>query len=186
MKTADISPQLTAAARDDLRAGWGWFIALGVVLLVLGGIAFANILLATVVSVYYVGILMLLGGIAQIVQAFRAEGWARLPWLVGGLIYGVAGVATFVNPLLASAVLTLVLAFSLIVAGILRIVFGVQIRPQSGWGWVVAAGVVTLLAGLVIVAGWPVNSLFILGLILAIDLIFQGWAVLALGLALRR
>ncbi len=79
MKTADISPQLTAAARDDLRAGWGWFIALGVVLLVLGGIAFANILLATVVSVYYVGILMLLGGIAQIVQAFRAEGWARLP-----------------------------------------------------------------------------------------------------------
>ena len=50
----------------------------------------------------------------------------------------------------------------------------------------VAGGVITLLAGIVIAIGWPVNSLWILGMFLAIDLIFQGWSFVAFGLALRR
>ena len=90
------------------------------------------------------------------------------------------------NPVLASVVLTLTLAIALIVGGIFKIWVGFSARPQTGWGWIVAAGVLTMLAGLVIAMRWPVNSLWILGMFLAIDLIFQGWSFIAFGLALRR
>ena len=82
--------------------------------------------------------------------------------------------------------LTLLLAVALIAGGIFRIWVGMNARPQANWGWMVAGGVITLLAGIVIAIGWPVNSLWILGMFLAIDLIFQGWSFVAFGLALRR
>lgn len=59
-------------------------------------------------------------------------------------------------------------------------------RPESGWGWLMAGGVVTTLAGIVFILGWPVNSLWLLGLFLAFDLAMQGWALIAFGLALRK
>jgi uncharacterized membrane protein HdeD (DUF308 family) len=85
----------------------------------------------------------------------------------------------------ASTFLTLLLAFSLIFAGALRVSVGFGARPEKGWGWIVAAGVLTLLAGVVIAIGWPVNSVWVLGLFLAVDLMFQGWSYIAFGLALR-
>jgi uncharacterized membrane protein HdeD (DUF308 family) len=59
-------------------------------------------------------------------------------------------------------------------------------RPHQGWGWLLAAGIITILLGLMIAMGWPVNSLWVLGLFLAIDLVFQGWSFIAIGLALKR
>jgi uncharacterized membrane protein HdeD (DUF308 family) len=60
-----------------------------------------------------------------------------------------------------------------------------RLRPESGWGWILASGVITTLAGIVVAFGWPVNTLELLGRVLAIDLIFQGVAAIAFGLALR-
>ena len=172
---------------SELRAKWGWFVALGVLMLIAGLGAIANLFLATVVSVYYVGALMLVGGVVQIIHAFGVKDWGSFAWrLLSGLLYAAAGVIAFANPILASSVLTLLLAAALLVAGVIRIWVGFENRPNKNWGWVVAAGVVTALVGLVIAVGWPVNSLFILGMILAFDLIFQGWTYLFLGLALKR
>jgi len=174
------------AAASGIKGKWGWFIALGVGLLIFGGIAFAHLFVATVATVYYVGALMLVGGIIEIVHAFGVKTWGRFFfWLVSGIIYAVAGFIAFYNPLLASSALTLLLAVSLIVAGLMRIWVGIGTRPEKGWGWIVAAGVLTLVTGLIIAAGWPVNSLWVLGLLMAIDLIFQGWAFIAFGLALK-
>ncbi|MEO9337357.1 HdeD family acid-resistance protein [Mesorhizobium sp. SB112] len=179
-------PEALNNAIDDARSKWGWFIALGVLLLIFGGVAFANLIVATVASVYFVGSLMLIGGVLQIFHAFGVKSWSSFFWwFLGGILYAVAGVLAFSNPLLASAVLTFLLAVSLIANGILRVWTGLKVKPSSGWGWLVAAGVITALAGLVIAMGWPVNSLWILGLFLAIDLIFQGWAFIAFGLALK-
>src|SRR5690606_38512867 len=170
-----------------LRSNWGWFVVIGIVLLVLGVLAFANLVIATVASVYFVGAMMLVGGAIQIVLAFRTRGWGRFAlWLLGGILYALAGIVAFVDPLLASLALTLILAVSLIAVGVLRLWIGFEARPESGWGWIVAAGVVTLLTGIVIAIGWPVSGLWVLGLILAIDLIIQGWSHIAFGLALRR
>ncbi|TIR62102.1 MAG: HdeD family acid-resistance protein, partial [Mesorhizobium sp.] len=86
------------------RDKWGWFVALGVLLLIFGGIAFGNLFIATVASVYVVGWLMLMGGVIEIIHAFGVKTWGRFfYWLLSGLLYAVAGFFAFYNPLLASA-----------------------------------------------------------------------------------
>ncbi|MER8866378.1 HdeD family acid-resistance protein [Mesorhizobium sp. M0751] len=174
-------------AISQTRSKWGWFVALGVLLLVFGGIAFGNLFIATVASVFVVGWLMLMAGIVEIIHAFGVKTWGRFfYWLLSGLLYAVAGFFAFDNPVLASTVLTFLLAVALLASGALRAWVGYSHRPQPGWGWVVAAGIISALAGLVIAMGWPVNSVWVLGLFLAVDLIFQGWTFIALGLALKR
>ena len=174
-------------AISELRDKWGWFVALGILMLVAGALAMANLFLATVASVFYVGTLMLIGGVFQIVHAFGVKSWGRFAWwLLSGLLYAFAGFFTFYNPLLASSVLTLLLAATLLAAGVIRIWIGFERKSEANWGWIVAGGVITALAGVIIAIGWPVNSLFILGIFLAFDLMFQGATDLMLGLALRR
>jgi uncharacterized membrane protein HdeD (DUF308 family) len=173
-------------AIGETRTKWGWFVALGVLLLIFGVIAFGNLMVATVASVFFVGWLMLLAGVVEIIHAFGVKTWGRFfYWLLSGLLYAVAGFFAFYNPLLASAVLTFLLSVALIASGLLRGWIGYQHRAETGSGWIIAAGVITVLAGLIIALGWPVNSLWVLGLFLAIDLIFQGWTFVAFGLALR-
>ena len=75
---------------------------------------------------------------------------------------------------------------ALLVAGLFRMFAAWRVRPDKGWGWLVAGGVVTTLARLVFLLGWPVNSLWLLGLFLAFDLAMQGWALIGFGLALRK
>lgn len=109
---------------------------------------------------------------------------AVLLLVLSGLLYAVAGFFAFYNPVLASAALTLLLAIALVASGALRAYFGYAHQSIKNWGWI-AAGVVTALAGIVIAIGWPVNSLWVLGIFLAIDLMIQGWAFVIFGLALR-
>lgn len=181
------SPHSLGASIAEVRDKWGWFVALGIAFLVLGVIALMNEVMATVATVYFIGLLMLAGGVVQIVHAFGVKGWGQFAWwVISGVVYAVAGLIAFINPLLASLVLTLLLAAALIAGGATRIWIAFKERPAQGWGWMLAGGIVTLLAGLVIALKWPVSSLFILGIFLAIDLIFQGWALIAMGLALKR
>jgi uncharacterized membrane protein HdeD (DUF308 family) len=87
-------------------------------LLILGGVAFANLLVATVASVLFVGSMMLVGGIVEIVHAFGVRTWERFFfWFLSGLLYAVAGILAFTNPLLASSILTLLLAIALAASG---------------------------------------------------------------------
>jgi uncharacterized membrane protein HdeD (DUF308 family) len=169
-----------------LHERWGWFLGLGLLLIVFGVIAFANLFAATVASVFYIGMLMLIGGIAHLVHAFQVKGWEHaLYWGLSGLLYTLAGLLAFWNPALTAVVLTLLMAMALVVAGIFRIWIGIRLRPQRGARWIVLGGIVTAVAGLIIALGWPVNSLLILGIFLAADLVMQGSAMLALALAAR-
>ncbi|ANK84810.1 MULTISPECIES: HdeD family acid-resistance protein [Rhizobium] len=180
---ADVFNETPAS---QLQSKWIWFVGLGVLLLVCGLIALGNLMLATVVSVYYVGMLMLFGGVTYLVHAFQVRGWDHvLFWTLSGLLYVFAGIAAFVNPILTSAALTLFLSLALVIAGVFRTWVGRRMKPAKGWGWIVASGVITALAGFVIALGWPVNSLWVLGLFLAVDLIVQGWTMIAFGLGIR-
>ncbi|MGU3575927.1 HdeD family acid-resistance protein [Brucellaceae bacterium C25G] len=182
MVSSDLGKQ-----QAEVSKKWGWFVALGVALIVLGGIAFGNLFLATVVSVYYVGMLMLIAGVVEIIQAFNVKTWKSFFfWFLSGLLYAAAGIVTFNNPILAAGILTVLLAIALVGAGIFRIWMGFQTKPATGWGWLVFAGIITALTGILIAVQWPVNSLFILGLFLAIDLVFRGWAYIAFGLGIKQ
>lgn len=164
-----------------------WFVALGVIVFLAGALAAANLFLATVISVLFVGGMMIAAGILEIVHSFGVKSWGTfILWLLTGVLYTIAGILTFYNPLLATAILTLLIAISLVAAGIARIWAGISQRHSSGWGWMVAAGLLTLLVGLVIMLRWPVNSLWVIGIFLAVDLMFQGVAYVTYGLGLKR
>ncbi|HXW48446.1 MAG TPA: HdeD family acid-resistance protein [Xanthobacteraceae bacterium] len=170
-----------------LRAKSGWIIALGVVYVLAGLIALSSVVFATVVSVFVVGVMMLIAGVAEVINAFQIKSWGKfLLWLLLGALYIVAGFVTFENPLLAAALLTLMLGFALIASGIMRIILAFNMTQESPWIWIVLSGVITLLLGLIIVAHWPVSGLYILGLFLGIDLVIAGIGWIGIGFGLRR
>lgn len=170
-----------------LRAKWGWIVALGVVYSIAGFIALGSVVTATVVSVFVVGIMMIVAGVFEVINSFQIKTWGKfLFWLAIGILYIIGGFATFENPLLFAAFLTLILGFTLIVSGVARIFLAFSMKAESTWVWVLLSGIITLLLGGLIVARWPVNSLYILGLFLAIDLIFAGAAWISLGFGLHR
>ncbi|ANV99176.1 HdeD family acid-resistance protein [Bradyrhizobium icense] len=170
-----------------LRAKWGWIFALGVVYLLAGFIALGSVAMATVVSVLVVGLMMIIAGVAEVFSAFQIKSWGKfLLWVLLGVLYIIAGFVTFQNPLLAAVLLTLVLGASLVVSGIMRIVLAFSMKREMPWIWVALSGVITLLLGVLILVRWPVSSLYILGLFLAIDLIMAGAGWIGLGFGLRR
>ena len=177
-------------ARSDtapLRAKSGWIIALGVVYLIAGFIALGSVAMATVASVLVVGVMMIIAGVAEVFSAFQIKSWGKfLLWALLGVLYIFAGFVTFENPLLAAVLLTLILGASLVASGIMRILLGFSMKRETPWIWVVLSGVITLLLGVLILARWPVSSLYILGLFLGIDLIMAGVGWIGLGFGLRR
>jgi uncharacterized membrane protein HdeD (DUF308 family) len=176
-----------AAGLEPLRAKSGWIIALGIVYVIAGFVALGSVVFATVVTVFVVGIMMLIAGAAEVINAFQIKTWGKfLLWLLLGVLYIVAGFVTFENPLLAAALLTLLLGFSLVASGIMRIVLAFSMKEGKPWLWVALSGMITLLLGLVILAHWPVSGLYILGLFLGIDLIIAGASWIGIGFGLRR
>jgi uncharacterized membrane protein HdeD (DUF308 family) len=170
-----------------LRAKWGWIVALGVVYVIVGFIALGSIVTATVASVFIVGVMMIIAGVAELISAFQIKTWGKfLVWALLGVLYIIAGFVTFENPLFAAVLLTLLLGASLVASGIVRIFLAFNMKAEMPWIWVALSGVITLLLGLIILARWPVNSVYILGLFLGIDLIMAGAGWIGLGLGLHR
>jgi uncharacterized membrane protein HdeD (DUF308 family) len=182
-----LSNSQVSSDTAPLRAKWGWIVALGVVYLLAGFIALGSVVMATVASVLVVGVMMIIAGVAEVFSAFQIKSWGKfLLWVLLGVLYIIAGFVTFENPLLAAALLTLILGASLVASGIMRIILAFNMKQETPWIWIVLSGVITLLLGLLILAHWPVSSLYILGLFLGIDLIMAGAGWIGLGFGLHR
>jgi uncharacterized membrane protein HdeD (DUF308 family) len=155
---------------------------LGLALLVLAVLAFCNLFAVTLASALFMGALMTIGGAIEIVQAFRVKGRRGFyHWILGGIICTIAGLIALYKPLLAAVVLTLILDFSLVTSGIARAWSGIQLPSQPERRWMVAAGTITTLAGIIFVIGWPENALVLLGTMIAVDMTIQGVASIAFG-----
>jgi len=184
---SNTMPGSPAQDTAPLRAGSGWIIALGVVYVIAGFIALGSVMMATVASVFVVGVMMIIAGVAEVFNAFQIKTWGKfLVWALLGVLYIIAGFFAFENPLLAAAVLTLVLGASLVASGLVRIFLAFSMKRESPWIWVALSGVITLLLGGIILAHWPVSSVYTLGIFLGIDLIFAGTSWIGLGFGLRK
>ena len=90
------------------------------------------------------------------------------------------------DPLASSVVITLLIALSLIAVGVFRITMAIQNRDLAVHGWLLFAGIISLLLGIIIVAGWPVSGLWVIGLFVALELLLHGVAYVMLALSARR
>jgi uncharacterized membrane protein HdeD (DUF308 family) len=184
----DISATLRAfhTGLHELRRHWGWYLALGIALIILGIIALGNSLLATLASMLVLGWLLIIGGAIQIVQAFRTRDWGGFfLHLLAGILYVVVGVLAVVNPAVSALALTLLLASFFLVVGLFRIITALVMRFPS-WGWALVNGIITLLLGILIWAEWPVSGLWVIGMFVGIEMILSGWSWVMLALAARR
>lgn len=177
-----------AAVFGTLKRNWGWLLALGIVLIVLGTIGLYMTLAFTLATVLFFGALILVGGFFQLIQAFSCKGWKSvLGHVLIALLYIAAGIVIIDDPVLASGVLTLALAGILIAVGVIRISMAFQLKKAvSGWYWTLLSGIVSILLGGMIILQWPVSGLWVIGLFVAIELIFNGWSYVFVALAARK
>jgi uncharacterized membrane protein HdeD (DUF308 family) len=185
---AGTSAHSLGEAIERLRGKWAAIAAFGVLLVVLGVAALFFSLVATIATVTLNGVLFLIAGGAEIGIGMHSREWGRFfLWVIGGLIYIAAGVLCIVNPIFASVVLTLLLGAGLIAAGVVRAFLAFQLPADHPRSLILVAAAVSILLGLIIVSHWPLDSVYVLGTLLGVDLLFHGvgWVSFALGLHAR-
>ena len=169
-----------------LRNDWWWLLVLGIGLIVLGTVAISATPFVTVVTVVFFGVLLLIGGVAQIVAAFWEGKWSGLLLhLLVGILYVVIGFLITESPVESAAGLTLVIAAFLMVGGIFRIVAALALRFHN-WGWTLLSGFISLMLGVLIFKQWPASGLVVIGLFIGIEMLFNGWTWVMLSLDIRR
>jgi uncharacterized membrane protein HdeD (DUF308 family) len=179
---------LTAAGSGRRpRTRWGWFVALGIAQLVLGIIAWFDVIAFTIAGVIFIGALLVVAGVFQVVHAFMDREWGGFALhLLVGILYVIGGLLLMNDPLPGAVVVTILVAAALIVGGILRIVIGVRHRHMPGWGLMLVGGVISLAVGVMLYLMLPWSGLWVVGTLIAIELIVHGVSWIQFGLTLRR
>ncbi|MEA3277733.1 MAG: HdeD family acid-resistance protein [Pseudomonadota bacterium] len=171
----------------EAQKNWGWLLGLGVVSVILGTIGLGMTAALTLTSVLFFGILLAVGGAFQLVDAFKCKGWkGTLLHVLIGLVYLGTGIVMAADPLGAAVALTLLVGIAFVAVGVLRIGMALQHRGRQGWVWALIGGVVSIVLGVLVMSQWPVSGLWVLGLIIAVELIVNGWTYVFIGLAARR
>jgi uncharacterized membrane protein HdeD (DUF308 family) len=187
MSTTDERPVIEELPRElaAFRLNWLWFVVLGGALIVVGFIALGSLVLASLATAVAIGVLLLVGGVAETVGAFWSRGWGGfLLHLLSGVLSIVVGVLCLKVPVDALLALTLLVACLLMVGGIFKIVAALSHRFEA-WGWPLASGIIDLALGVLIWLEWPASALWVLGLFVGISLVFRGFNWIGLGMALR-
>lgn len=176
---------LAQIGTEELRKKWGWFLGLGALLIVVGTIALGSAFLMTVFSMVLLGWLMICGGVLEAVHAFSCKKWSGFFIdLLAGLLYVVVGFMIVANPAASAEVLTLLIAVFLIFGGIFRVVLAISVQYQN-WGWLLFHGIISVVLGVLIWRQWPYSGLWVIGMFVGIDMIFNGWTLVMLALAAK-
>lgn len=184
LTTGEMSPVIQHELQR-LKSHWWWFLILGVLLVIGGIIALAYPFVSSVGIILVFGAILIIGGIATVIGAFWAGKWSGfLLQLLVGVLYVMAGMVIRDTPLESVALLTLFIAGAFVVVGVFRIVAAlVEKFPQ--WGWALFNGVVTMVAGLIIYDTYPTSALWLIGLIVGLELLFNGWTWIMLSYSIR-
>jgi len=159
---------------------------IGMVTMILGILAMLTPMLTGFSILVLVGILVVLAGLVRMYWAFQAGSLGRglLMFAIGGLTL-LCVIVLLANPLFASAVLTMVLAFYLFLDGAAEIVAALNRRPETGWGWLLFGGIVSILLGIMIWRQYPLSGMWAIGVLLGVKLLFIGLGILTLGSKVR-
>jgi uncharacterized membrane protein HdeD (DUF308 family) len=184
---ADLD-RLQSAVANSLHAHWRLFLAEGIILFILGILAIVVPPIATIAVEVLIGWLLLMSGIAGLISTFRTRGAPGFGWsLLSAVIGTVAGIVLLAWPLSGALSLTLILTVFLVLEGVVSILYALEHKRElSGrWGMMLFSGVVDLFLAGIIFAGLPGTAAWAIGLLVGINLVFGGSALIAMALHAR-
>lgn len=166
---------------DAIRAHRKGFIALGVILIVAGAAAVLFPLVASIAAKVLSGWLMLTVGALTLWHAFHTRRWESALWngLIALLLLAV-GVYLAFFPLTGLVGLTLILGLTFMMQGILEVIIAYQNRRRGGWSWLLLSGILSVLLGVLLIAGLPGTAAWALGLMMGIHFVTSGVSILLL------
>jgi uncharacterized membrane protein HdeD (DUF308 family) len=160
---------------------------LGIVLIALGVAAVLTPAVAGSAVVIVIGFILLVAGAVPIVRGLKTEaGMEKATSLTLGVITSLAGIAIIVHPLFGLAFLTLLLVGYFVAEGVWKIVVSFRYKPATGWKWLLASGVLSLILGLLIWSQWPVSGLWAVGVLVGVNLLGTGLALVTLASTLNK
>lgn len=160
-------------------AAAGHFTWVGIALIALGVAAILTPAAAGGAVVAVIGIILLAAGVAAAIRGLQAAtGMEKVLGLVVGIVTALAGVAVLGRPLFGLSLLTLLLAGYFMVDGVCKIVVSLRFRPVSGWLWLLTSGGVSLVLGALIWSQWPMSGLWAVGVLVGVNLMSTGFALL--------
>ncbi len=177
---------VVVSATPEMTHHWGWFLAFGVVLLLLGIAAIVRSFAATVASMVFFGWLLVFGSIIEFLEAFMVGNWAGFfMHLLVAILFGITGVLMVAKPLISAEAVTLLMSVFFLIGGLYQLISAMWMH-QPGWGWHALNGIIASILGVLLLAQWPISGLWVIGLFIGIDLVFYGWAWIALALNLHK
>lgn len=173
---------------QPLRQHWGLFLAEGIILVILGLAAILLPAVATLTIAIFLGWLLLISGVVGLATTLIMRSAPGFSWsLLSAFLAIIVGIALIAFPLSGAISLTILLIVFFWVEGVATILFAFDHRRElSGrWGWMLLSGVVDLVLGIVLLTGFPGSALWAIGLLLGINMIFGGAALMSMALHAR-
>jgi len=172
---------------ENIKQYWGWFLALGILLMIIGIAAIVYSVSVTLVVMMTFGILLVVSGIAQCLLSFFARAWRGflLSFLLG-ILNLVVGGWIITQPAMAALVLTLIIGIFLLITGVSRFILAFMTSEHINAFWFVLSGLIAIVLGVLILMHWPATGFWVIGLFIGIELMLTGWSLIGVSIASRQ
>jgi uncharacterized membrane protein HdeD (DUF308 family) len=173
---------------DTLKAHWRLYVLEGVIMIVLGVLAIAYPVFATLAVDLYLGWLFLFSGLFALIATFSARQFPGFWWaLITAVLSVLVGAALIWKPEEGVNSLTAVLTAFFVVEGVFQAAAALTYREviSHSWGWLFVSGIADLALAAIIISGWPGTVGWTLGLLAGVSLLTSGWAIVMVALSLR-
>jgi uncharacterized membrane protein HdeD (DUF308 family) len=183
---AAVAGELLHREFRHLKSNWWCFLTLGIFLMTCGTLAVMFPIVSNAAVMLVLGLFLTAAGVATIVTAFWAGQWSGLLLqLLVGILYVVVGLQIAETPVAAGVVTAIFLAGFFIIVGAFRIVAALTVRFPY-WGWALVNGLVTFLFGVMIYRHFPQCAFWVVGMLVGVEMLLNGWTWLALALSIKR
>ncbi len=180
----------TIDLRSKLHQSWGWLLALGIVLILFGGLILTTplgVVTASLTTEIWIAAALVAAGALQLAHGLKTGDWSHRGWqLLGGVIFIIGGVLIFVDPTFGLVSLTMIVAVTLVAQGTTSLLVSGGVPDWAGRKWLVLSAVVSIVAGLLILFDLPSSAGWTLGTIVGAALLLQGLSLTLLAVDVRR
>jgi uncharacterized membrane protein HdeD (DUF308 family) len=176
-----------APIASDFRPALGWSIAMAILLTLAGLFAIIVPIVSGIAITLIVGWFFIMGGILHFLFAWKTHSTSGVLWeILLGILYIFSGVYLLIHPLAGLVTLTLLVAAYFLVKGLFEIIHYFQLQPRHGSFWLLFDGIISLILAIIIWRSWPFSSVWVIGTLVGISLLFSGFSRLMLTLTARR